>query len=239
MLSIAWRERNLRAHCAYYMGKIDGVEGPNLQRGYLNFQRDNGLNPDGKYGPNTDTKLVEVIRNLQNLLNKYGYNLGVDGLAGDGTVNAIRDFQSKNGLPVDGIAGVQTYSKLNGGGGQPSGGTTWDDIPHFKKEEMTCKCGCGQNNTDLRLMQVLETIRAHFGGNPVIITSGCRCVKHNREVGGVAGSKHVVGCAADFYIKGVSTSTLLSYCQSLVNQGVIAYTYTNNTSMNGVVHINI
>ena len=239
MLSIKQRQYNLRTHCGYYMGVIDGIEGKRTQNAYLNFQRDNGLVADGKYGPATDNKLVEVIRNLQNLLNKYGYGLGVDGLVGNATINALKDFQSKNGLVVDGIAGMQTYAKLNGGGGQPSGGTTWDDIPHFKKEEMTCKCGCGQNNTDLRLMQVLETIRSHFGGNPTIITSGCRCVKHNREVGGVAGSKHVVGCAADFYIKGVSTSALLSYCQSLVNQGVIAYTYTNNTSMNGVVHINI
>lgn len=53
------------------------------------------------------------------------------------------------------------------------------------------------------------------------------------------GSKHVLGRAADFYIKGISTATLLAYCHSLVRQGIISYTYTNNTNMSGAVHINL
>ena len=65
------------------------------------------------------------------------------------------------------------------------------------------------------------------------------CAKHNAEVGGVQGSRHVLGKAADFYIQGVSTKDLLNYCQSLVNNETLRYTYTNSSNMNGVVHIDI
>ena len=132
-----------------------------------------------------------------------------------------------------GFVGVQTRNAMN------DLGTSWNGITHFTKSEFTCKCGCGYNPIDVKLVHVLETIRSHFGGMPVIITSGCRCTKHNKAVGGVQGSKHVLGQASDFYVKSISTATLLAYCQSLVRQGVISYTYTNSSNMNGVVHINL
>ena len=37
----------------------------------------------------------------------------------------------------------------------------------------------------------------------------------------------------------LNVTELLSHCIDLRNQGKIRYTYTNNTSMNGVVHIDI
>lgn len=227
MLSVKQRQMDLN-FLNYATGGIDGIEGAKTKAAYKAFQRDFGLVADGIYGNATNDKLVSVIKDIQA---KLGAN--PDGVAGNETIQKCKDFQARNGLAVDGICGPATRNKLN------SGGISWDDIPHFKKEEMTCKCGCGQNNTDLRLMQILEQIRSHFGDRPVIITSGCRCSKHNAEVGGVQGSRHVLGKAADFYIPGVSTKDLLNYCQSLVNQGILRYTYTNNGSMNGVVHIDI
>lgn len=53
------------------------------------------------------------IRDIQNLLNKFGYGLKVDGLNGPKTQGAIRDFQSKHGLTVDGIVGDHTWGALN------------------------------------------------------------------------------------------------------------------------------
>ena len=225
MLNVKQRQMNLN-FLNYSTGGIDGIEGPSTKSAYKAFQRDFGLEVDGLYGPATDNKLISVIKDIQNKL-----GASVDGVAGNETIQKCKEFQSNNGLAVDGICGPATRNKLN------SGSISWDDIPHFKKEEMTCKCGCGLNNTDLRLMQILENIRSNFGGRPTIITSGCRCSKHNAEVGGVQGSRHVLGKAADFYIQGVSTSDLLNHCQNLVNQGVLRYTYTNSSSMNGVVHI--
>lgn len=55
------------------------------------------------------------VSNLQSTLNGLGYNLSVDGIFGNKTQAAVRDFQSKNGLSVDGIVGVNTWGKLNSG----------------------------------------------------------------------------------------------------------------------------
>ena len=70
------------------------------------------------------------------------------------------------------------------------------DTEHFKVSEFTCKCGCGKNNIDQRVMDMAETIRLALG-IPVNVNSGCRCEKHNARVGGTKGSKHVLGKAAD------------------------------------------
>jgi hypothetical protein len=52
------------------------------------------------------------VSDLQTLLNKKGYNLVVDGDFGANTDTAVRDYQSKNGLIVDGIVGNDTWTKL-------------------------------------------------------------------------------------------------------------------------------
>ncbi len=49
---------------------------------------------------------------LQFLLSQYGYNLTVDGVFGRNTENAVRDFQTKNSLGVDGIVGNNTWKYL-------------------------------------------------------------------------------------------------------------------------------
>ncbi|MBQ3585204.1 MAG: hypothetical protein II964_00690 [Synergistaceae bacterium] len=74
------------------------------------------------------------------------------------------------------------------------------DTEHFKVSEFVCKCGCGfgrkEGDLDQRLIDMAETIRQAVGV-PVRVNSGCRCAKHNRAVGGVKGSKHMLGKAAD------------------------------------------
>lgn len=63
------------------------------------------------------------VRTLQQRLNSLGYNCGsVDGIFGSRTLNAVRNFQRKNGLAVDGIVGPATRSKLFGS--TPSRGGT-------------------------------------------------------------------------------------------------------------------
>lgn len=116
---------------------------------------------------------------------------------------------------------------------------SWAQFPHFKQAEFACRDNCGFMDENLQVVAILEKIRAYFGGKPVIVTSGCRCVKHNNKVGGIKGSKHLSGEACDFYIKGVSTQNLLNYTTKLMHEGIIKYTYTNNKNMKGVVHINL
>lgn len=65
----------------------------------------------------------EVI-NIQSRLSAWGYYKGgVDGIYGYMTYSAVRDFQAKNGLTVDGIAGPETLAALGlPTGAQQSGG---------------------------------------------------------------------------------------------------------------------
>ncbi|GAB6118829.1 hypothetical protein JCM16816_24260 [Thermoanaerobacter brockii subsp. lactiethylicus] len=52
------------------------------------------------------------VKILQETLNIIGYSLVEDGQFGTRTQAAVKDFQSKNGLTVDGIVGPQTWQKL-------------------------------------------------------------------------------------------------------------------------------
>ena len=55
----------------------------------------------------------EAVKNLQEMLNKLGYNAGkADGKFGANTEAAVRRFQEANNLTVDGIAGTKTQELL-------------------------------------------------------------------------------------------------------------------------------
>lgn len=73
-----------------------------------------------------------------------------------------------------------------------------------------------QCDTAIELCQFLEKVRAHFGGNPIIITSGYRPKDINKAVGGASGSEHLFNTtltgAVDFYVKGVDIYKVQEYC---------------------------
>lgn len=54
----------------------------------------------------------KAVKELQEALNAHGYSLDVDGQFGTKTRAAVRDYQKKNGLLLDGIAGDQTWGSL-------------------------------------------------------------------------------------------------------------------------------
>lgn len=55
----------------------------------------------------------ETVRQIQTKLKNWGYYSGaVDGIYGSATVKAVRYFQQKNGLTVDGKCGRQTLAAL-------------------------------------------------------------------------------------------------------------------------------
>ncbi|MCY6354269.1 L,D-transpeptidase family protein [Clostridium sp. ZS2-4] len=55
----------------------------------------------------------ESVKTIQEKLNKFGYNLMVDGIFGIATENAVYDFQRRNNITIDGIAGERTLAKLD------------------------------------------------------------------------------------------------------------------------------
>ena len=55
----------------------------------------------------------ETVRQIQTKLKQWGYYSGaVDAVYGSATEKAVREFQRKNGLAVDGKAGAQTLAAL-------------------------------------------------------------------------------------------------------------------------------
>ncbi|MCF8010491.1 MAG: spore cortex-lytic enzyme [Clostridiales bacterium] len=95
------------------------------------FQRKNGLAVDGITGTSTWSALGYAAEKKQNVstlywnsrgndvvkvqqkLSQWGYYDGtVDGIYGYRTAQAVREFQGKNGLTVDGVTGSSTWSAL-------------------------------------------------------------------------------------------------------------------------------
>lgn len=71
----------------------------------------------------------EDVKKIQTVLKKWGYyNGAVDGIFGNGTLSAVKAFQKKNGLVVDGIVGPKTAAAMGItlGGGSSSGASTGD-----------------------------------------------------------------------------------------------------------------
>ena len=71
----------------------------------------------------------------------------------------------------------------------------------FSMSEFECHCGCrmpdsARANIVALVEQVLDPARERYG-KPVCVNSGYRCARHNAAVGGVAGSQHMRGEAAD------------------------------------------
>lgn len=65
----------------------------------------------------------------------------------------------------------------------------------FSEAETACRCGCGMNVSPQLIDKLNEARR--LAGVPFVITSGARCVAHNRKVGGTPNSSHIRGLAVD------------------------------------------
>lgn len=70
------------------------------------------------------------VSRLQELLNKNGYALETDGIFGKKTQSAVRDYQKKNALAIDGIVGNKTWDSLSGTSSAVYSGTP--DVPSYE-----------------------------------------------------------------------------------------------------------
>ena len=86
--------------------------------------------------------------------------------------------------------------------------------PYFDRSEFACSCGCGFDTVDAELIEVLTTLRKHFG-TPVKINSSARCEKHNTSIGGSPRSQHKHGRAADIAVTGKTPGEVFSYLDTL------------------------
>lgn len=138
----------------YYDGSVDGIFGSGTKEAVKYFQRTNGLSADGIVGSATAAALGmslsgsssgtssgsssgtlrkgssgDSVKTLQQKLKNWGYYGGsVDGVFGSGTDQAVRYFQSRNGLTADGVVGSATAAalgmRLSGSSSGSSGGAS-------------------------------------------------------------------------------------------------------------------
>jgi zinc D-Ala-D-Ala carboxypeptidase len=105
---------------------VDGVFGSADTTAVKAFQRKVRVTADGIVGPATWTKLVvtirrgsrgDAVRALQHQLRfQYRYrSVKVDGVFGAATETAVKSFQRRRRLAVDGIVGTGTWKALETG----------------------------------------------------------------------------------------------------------------------------
>lgn len=95
---------------------------------------------------------------------------------------------------------------------------------NFKSTEFDCHgtgC-CSKTLIDEKLVEYLQKIREHFG-KPVIISSGYRCERHNKSVGGATASKHKQGMAADIMVTDIKPAEVAKYAESIGILGIGLY----------------
>ncbi len=75
-----------------------------------------------------------------------------------------------------------------------------DLTENFSRSEFTCKDGCGFDSIHPGIVHRLQLCRDVLG-EPITVDCGCRCERHNINVGGEANSYHTKGFAVDWTIK--------------------------------------
>ncbi len=110
---------------------------------------------------------------------------------------------------------------------------------NFAVREFACADGSDPVFIDSELVDVLQSIRDHFG-RAVTINSGYRTVSHNRSVGGAACSMHCYGRAADVRVRGVAPADVAAYAETLLPDcGGIGTYPTGAKRPRGWVHIDV
>ena len=184
-----------------------------------------------------------TAKQKQCLLAYLGYYTGaIDGIWGEKSRQATEDFQRGYQIPAAGSFDSATETRILeaiASGEKPAAeaaGAYWGEIQYFTREEPFIACPCGKCGgfpvePSEKLMLLADRVREHFGA-PMVPTSTVRCQAHNAAVGGVANSRHLLGKAMDFYIKGLPASTVLAWVKT---QGV-RYAYAIDGS---TVHMDV
>ena len=91
----------------------------------------------------------------------------------------------------------------------------------FNLKEFQCPC-CETVKIDSELVKRLQELRDGID-KPIIITSGYRCPKHDKDVGGNGNSYHTKGMAADITVDNMELEDLLIKAKMVGFKGIGIY----------------
>ncbi len=182
------------------------------------------------------------VAHLKTLLDKYPIGEALAAYnGGDGGASQYRTGKdtpatryAKNVLAL-----FDRYKADISGATQATAPVTATASTYFKKEEFTCKCGCGSNKTTTKLVSTLDIIRAAISV-PITIISGTRCQRHNdAQPKSVPNSAHITGEAADIQARGFNAKRLIDAVDGLHKAGRLPYlTYAYCPGENSV-HVGV
>lgn len=95
---------------------------------------------------------------------------------------------------------------------------------NFSSSELDCKCqykSCNKTLIDLEHIAKLQKLRDMVG--PIHITSGFRCKKHNKDVGGTPTSQHTKGTATDIQHKQLPYQVIAEWAGKMFEGGIGIY----------------
>jgi len=144
-----------------------------------------------------------VVTRLQERLVALGYyTIKPDGIYDSNDIAAVRAFQKKNGLPVDGVAGLETQQKLYSDLAMPSWATATPRPTATPKPaatvtpDMDVTLSIGSSGNNVRLMQARlvhlkytnDIIDGRFGTKTAAAVAAFQ-QQHNLKADGIAGAQ--------------------------------------------------
>lgn len=92
---------------------------------------------------------------------------------------------------------------------------------NFRLSEFDCKCqysDCQWTIIDTDHIKKLQYKRGKWK-KPIKITSGYRCPKHNKDVGGATRSRHAMGDATDIKVLNMTPDEVANDCENFSGLG--------------------
>lgn len=93
---------------------------------------------------------------------------------------------------------------------------------NFSKSEFESKCGREMPeevyHNVVKVANQLQYLRDYLA-KPIKVNSAYRSPEHNKSVGGVPKSQHILGKAADIVIKGMPTEILYQHIEDAISNG--------------------
>ena len=179
------------------------------------------------------------IKNIQNFLNRYGYNAGdEDGYLGNQTLLAIKEFQSFAGLKPDGDPGPATRNAMNNWTGceeQASEYVASEETPqeNISNSESTTTTSTSTTSTTTTIpSENVSNSQSEFGYQPSVLLTSNQITSVFR---GLEDSTTICGVP---YINNLDANSINLYQNGLLQYSTVGNsTYTESTATAEIVNV--